>query len=59
VRYTHDGNVKGNFFFYEELKTTIKAKDLFQFVEDFFAKHASDIQSIGSVQCALMALLLC
>ena len=37
--------------FCEELKTTTKAKDVFQFVKGFFSKHEWDIQSTGSV-CA-------
>jgi len=35
--------------FCEELKTTTKAKDVFQFVKDFFAKCELNIQSIGFV----------
>ena len=48
ARYVHDGAIK-NFLFCEELKTTTKAKDVFQFVKDFFAKYELDIQIIGSV----------
>ena len=47
MRYVHDGTMKENFFFCEELKTTTKAKDVFQFVKDFFAQHKLDIQRIG------------
>ena len=31
------------------LKTITRAKDVFQFVKEFFAKHKLDYQSIGSV----------
>jgi len=40
-----------NFLFCEKLKTANKAKNVFQFVKDFFAKHELDIQCIGIV-CA-------
>ena len=49
ARYFHDGAIKENFIFCEELKTTTKAKDVFQFVKDFFAKHELDNQIICSV----------
>jgi len=38
-----------NFIFFEKLKTTNEAKDVFQFVTDFFAKHELDVQIIDSV----------
>ena len=49
ARYFHDGAIKENFLFWEELKTTTKAKDVFQLVKDFFAKYELDIQIIGSL----------
>ena len=49
VRYVHDGSIRENYIFCEELNTTTKTKDLFELVKDAFAKHQLDIQSIGSV----------
>ena len=49
VRYVSDGIVKEDFLFCEELKTTTQGKNVYQFVKDFFAKHDSDIETIGSV----------
>ena len=39
VRYVHDGSIKEDFLFCEDLKRTTKAKDIFQCVKNFFAKH--------------------
>ena len=47
-RYEHDGAII-DFLFSEDLKKTIKGKDIFQCVKNFFAKHDLDIQIIGSV----------
>jgi len=41
--------MKEKFLFCEELRTTTKAKDVFQFVKDLSTKHELDIQSITSV----------
>ena len=39
VRYVHDGTIKENFLFCDRLKTATTAKDVFKFVQDFFAKN--------------------
>ena len=49
VRYVHDGSIKEDFLFCEDLQRTTKAKDIFQCVRNFFAKHDLDMQVIGSV----------
>ena len=49
VRYVHDGSIKEDFLFCEDLQRTTKAKDTFQCVKNFFAKHDLDMQVIGSV----------
>ena len=49
VRYVHDGSIKEDFLFCEDLKRTTKGKDIFQCVIIFFAKHDLDMQVIGSV----------
>ena len=49
VRLVHEGTIKEIILFSEELKTTAKTKDVFQFVKEFFARHKLDTQSIGSV----------
>jgi len=38
-----------NFLFCEQPETATKAKDVFQFVKDFFAKQELNIPTIGSV----------
>ena len=49
VRYVCDAATIEEFLFCEDLKSTIKGKDIFQWVKNFFAKHDVDIQIIGSV----------
>ena len=49
VRYAHDGSIKEDFLICEDLQRTTKAKDIFQCVKIFFAKHDLDMQVIGSV----------
>ena len=43
VGYVHEGIIKENFIFCEELKITTKSKDVFRFVEEFFSRHEFDI----------------
>ena len=38
VRYVHDGSIKEDFLFCEDLKRTTKAKEIFQCVKKFFCK---------------------
>ena len=47
--YVHDGAIMKDFMFCEDMKTTTKEKDDFQYVKDFFAKYNLDIQIIGFV----------
>ena len=43
VTYVHDSAIMEDFLFCEILKKTTKAKDIFQCVKNFFAKHDLDI----------------
>ncbi len=49
VRYFHNGNIKEDFLFCEELETTTTAKDVFRLLFGFFQKNNLDINIIGSV----------
>jgi len=51
ARYVHHDIIRKNFLFCEELKTATKTKDVFQFVKDFFAKHALDIKKTIDFVC--------
>lgn len=49
VRYIHNGGIMEDFLFCEDLETTTRGKDVFQYVKNFFIKYDLDIKIIGSV----------
>ncbi|XP_039608829.1 protein ZBED8-like [Polypterus senegalus] len=49
VRYVHKNNIKEEFLFCEQLKTTTKALDVFKPIQSFFDRHELAWDLIGSI----------
>ena len=49
VRYVKNKEIEESFLFCQSLKTTSKAKDVFDMIKDFFTKHQLHLDRIGSV----------
>jgi len=49
VRYVKDKEIEESFLFCQSLKTTSKAKDVFDMIKDFFTKHQLHLDRIGSI----------